>query len=65
MKKIKAVLLCAVLMSVLLGNEQVAKAETGADEKLVVEEAIDFVDDEGNVMATFIPYSEDDPAPDK
>lgn len=59
----KVVLLCAVLMGILLGNSQIVKAEIRADEKLVIEDAIDFIDDEGNVIATFTPYSEDDPAP--
>ncbi len=59
----KAVLLCAVLMSILLGNGQMVKAESNLGEKLVVEEPIEFVDNEGNVMAIFIPYSEDNPAP--
>lgn len=48
-----------VLTGILLGSGQTAKAE----EKMYVEGAVDFVDEEGNVMATFIPYSEDDPAP--
>ena len=39
------------------------KAEANLGEKLVVEEPIEFVDNEGNVMAIFIPYSEDNPAP--
>ena len=53
----KAVLFCAVLMSILLGNGQMVKAEANLGEKLVVEEPIEFVDNEGNVMAIFIPYS--------
>ncbi len=52
-------LLCAVLMSILLGNGQMVKAEANLGEKLVVEEPIEFVDNEGNVMAIFIPYSPD------
>lgn len=55
----KIALACAVLAGVFCGSCQTARAE----EKMHVEGAVDFVDEEGNVMATFIPYSEEDPAP--
>lgn len=58
--KIAKIALASVILTGIFGGScQTAKAE----EKMHIEGAVDFVDAEGNVMATFIPYSEENPAP--
>lgn len=65
MKMTKTVMYCLVVMSILLGNSQVVKAENKIEEISYMEGTVDFVDEDGNVIATYIPYSEENQEPSK
>lgn len=59
----KATLITAVVIGVLLGNFQIVNASGKEEEIAETEEAIEITDENGEVMAIFIPYSENNPAP--
>lgn len=67
--KAKMVVFCKMALTIVLvagmffGNYQMVNAGGKTDEIAETSEAVEFVDENGEVIAVFTPYSENNPAP--